>query len=238
MSSVCRQSGVWVFRADLTWVWVLAVQNFGPVAFQSLDLSFYVFKTYVRLPWWLSGKESVCQCRRGRFNPWVGKTPLEKEMATYSSVLAWEIPWTEEPGRLQFRSQRSQTRLANEQQQDPYQRIAVKVRIVSSDVTALQRAWCPGGGCAGGHLSLRVLAIVFLVKETCFPEHQFKPLGHHFWWRPCVSGSCHLNSVSILVLPNKSLSVRFQVIIEDVFTGGSLPFCGWTLCHGAFPPQT
>ena len=27
--------------------------------------------------------------------------PLEKEMATYSSILAWRIPWTEEPGRLQ-----------------------------------------------------------------------------------------------------------------------------------------
>ena len=27
--------------------------------------------------------------------------PLEKEMATHSSILAWEIPWTEEPGRLQ-----------------------------------------------------------------------------------------------------------------------------------------
>ena len=27
--------------------------------------------------------------------------PLEKEMATYSSTLAWKIPWTEEPGRLQ-----------------------------------------------------------------------------------------------------------------------------------------
>ena len=26
--------------------------------------------------------------------------PLEKEMATHSGVLAWEIPWTEEPGRL------------------------------------------------------------------------------------------------------------------------------------------
>ena len=26
--------------------------------------------------------------------------PLEKEMATYSSTLAWKIPWTEEPGRL------------------------------------------------------------------------------------------------------------------------------------------
>ena len=44
---------------------------------------------------------------RLRFNPWVGKEmathwsdPLEKEMATHSSTLAWKIPWTEEPGRL------------------------------------------------------------------------------------------------------------------------------------------
>ena len=34
--------------------------------------------------------------RETRFNPWVGK-----EMATHSSTLAWTIPWTEEPGRLQ-----------------------------------------------------------------------------------------------------------------------------------------
>ena len=27
--------------------------------------------------------------------------PLEKEMATHSSILAWEIPWMEEPGKLQ-----------------------------------------------------------------------------------------------------------------------------------------
>ena len=33
--------------------------------------------------------------------------PLEEEMATCPSILAWEIPWTEEPGRLQsMRSQR------------------------------------------------------------------------------------------------------------------------------------
>ena len=44
---------------------------------------------------------------------WVGflsqKDPLEKEMATHSSILAWEIPWTEEePGSLQsMRSQKS-----------------------------------------------------------------------------------------------------------------------------------
>ena len=29
------------------------------------------------------------------------KDPLEKEMATYSSILAWRTPWTEEPGGLQ-----------------------------------------------------------------------------------------------------------------------------------------
>ena len=29
------------------------------------------------------------------------EVPLEKEMATHSSFLAWEIPWTEEPGGLQ-----------------------------------------------------------------------------------------------------------------------------------------
>ena len=29
------------------------------------------------------------------------EVPLEKEMATHSSILAWKIPWMEEPGRLQ-----------------------------------------------------------------------------------------------------------------------------------------
>ena len=50
-------------------------------------------------PWWLRW---IClQCGRLGFDPWVGKIPLEKSMATHSSVLAWTIPWTEEPGRLQ-----------------------------------------------------------------------------------------------------------------------------------------
>ena len=38
-----------------------------------------------------------------------GEDPLEKEMATYSSTLAWKIPWTEEPGRLQSTGSQSQT---------------------------------------------------------------------------------------------------------------------------------
>ena len=32
--------------------------------------------------------------------PLSGENPLEKEMATHSSILAWRIPWTEEPGWL------------------------------------------------------------------------------------------------------------------------------------------
>ena len=42
-----------------------------------------------------------------------GKDPLEKEMATHSSVLAWEIPWTEEPGGLQSMGLQSQMQLSD-----------------------------------------------------------------------------------------------------------------------------
>ena len=46
-------------------------------------------------------KKSASQCRRYGFNPGVRKIPLEKEMVTLSNILAWGIPWTEEPGGLQ-----------------------------------------------------------------------------------------------------------------------------------------
>ena len=40
--------------------------------------------------------------------------PLEKEMATHSSILTWKIPWAKEPGGLQsIGSQKSRTRLSN-----------------------------------------------------------------------------------------------------------------------------
>ena len=38
---------------------------------------------------------------------------LEEEMATHSSILAWETPWTEEPGGLQSRGLQSRTRLGD-----------------------------------------------------------------------------------------------------------------------------
>ena len=40
--------------------------------------------------------------------------PLEKEIATHSSILAWRTPWTEEPGGLQsMGSKKSRTQLSN-----------------------------------------------------------------------------------------------------------------------------
>ena len=57
------------------------------------------------LPRWDSGKESACQCRRHkrhRFDLWVGKTPSGEGNGNSLSILAWRIPWTEEPDWLQL----------------------------------------------------------------------------------------------------------------------------------------
>ena len=62
-------------------------------------------------PRWLSGKESAYNA--GDVNSIPGSGTLEKEMATRSSILAWEILWTEEPGRLQSPVTKSWTQLSN-----------------------------------------------------------------------------------------------------------------------------
>ena len=53
------------------------------------------------LPHWLSSKEATCSAGdTGDAGLILGsEDPLEKGMATYSSILAWRIPWTEEPGQ-------------------------------------------------------------------------------------------------------------------------------------------
>ena len=51
----------------------------------------------------LSDKDFTCNAKTQeiRVPSLCGKDPLEEEMATHSSILAWKIPWTEEPGGLQ-----------------------------------------------------------------------------------------------------------------------------------------
>ena len=63
--------------------------------------------------------------------------PLEKEIATHSSILAWEISWTEEPGVLQsMGSQRVRHNLAIQQQQ---QRIFPGGKVTSPQSANVQR---------------------------------------------------------------------------------------------------
>ena len=59
-----------------------------------------------------------------------GEDPLEAEMASNSSILAWRIPRTEEPGRLQsMELQRIRHDLATKQQQHSIQRVVRKERL-------------------------------------------------------------------------------------------------------------
>ena len=52
------------------------------------------------LLWRLSGKEYTCDAGDANLIPGSGRSPGEG-MAVHSSILAWKILWTEEPGRLQ-----------------------------------------------------------------------------------------------------------------------------------------
>ena len=54
------------------------------------------------VPRWLSVKKQISLLMlEMQVQSLVQEDPLESEMATHSSILAWKIPWTEEPGRLQ-----------------------------------------------------------------------------------------------------------------------------------------
>ena len=65
------------------------------------------------LPQWLRHKESTCNSEVEG-----GEDPVEKEMATHSCILAWEMPWTVEPSGLQsMGSQRVRHDLVAKQQQ-------------------------------------------------------------------------------------------------------------------------
>ena len=67
-------------------------------------IQFYIYM-YMRLLRWLSS-ERIClpiqKTQEAQVRSLGQEDPLEEEMATHSSILAWEISWTEEPGGLQF----------------------------------------------------------------------------------------------------------------------------------------
>ena len=72
---------------------------------QSEPYLHFPFLVSYRMPYFLGfhgdsdGKESAYNGVQVRYVDW--EDPLEKGIATHSSILAWRIPWTEEPGGLQ-----------------------------------------------------------------------------------------------------------------------------------------
>ena len=72
--------------------------------FTTLCMVFYRLVDFFRdFPGLANGRELACQFRKQEETPvWcLGQNdPLEEGMATHSSILAWRIPWTEEPGSL------------------------------------------------------------------------------------------------------------------------------------------
>ena len=58
---------------------------------------------YLGILRWLNGKESACKAGAVGALGFIpgSERSLEEGMTTHSSILAWEIPWTEEPGGLQ-----------------------------------------------------------------------------------------------------------------------------------------
>ena len=76
----------------------------GSPAFSNTSLNIWKFTVYVLLkgfPYGLGGVKRLRVMRQTRVQSLSREDPLEKEMATHSSNLAWEIPGTEEPGGLQ-----------------------------------------------------------------------------------------------------------------------------------------
>ena len=77
------------------------------------------------------------------FNLWVGKNPLEMEMATHSSILALEIPWTEKPGGYSpWDHKRMRHDLGTNQQQSKYKGKPLTNHI-SKFLTSAE-VYCPG----------------------------------------------------------------------------------------------
>ena len=70
------------------------------------------------------------------------KDPLEKKMATHSSILAWKIPWTEEePGGLHHSVTKSRTQLSDFTFTFTYSLRGTVMFIVSSDPPRSPRKW-------------------------------------------------------------------------------------------------
>ena len=71
----------------------------SPIESKSL---FYIFNRWLTCYWVAQMVKHLSTMRETQVQSLGQEDPLEKEMATHSSTIAWKIPWMEEPGRLQY----------------------------------------------------------------------------------------------------------------------------------------
>ena len=164
--------------------------------FTSLSLSLLICKLGIGLPWWLSAKESACQfrsCKRRGFHPWIRKIPWRRKMAIHSSILAWEIAWTEEPSRLQsMESLKSCHDLTPNPQQQPRcvrAQSLSQVQLLAHEPEPA-RLFCPWnsprqeywGGCH------------FLFQGIFLTQGSYPCLLHLLNWQKVSISLCHLGN--------------------------------------------
>ena len=93
--------------------------------------------------------------------------PLEEEMATHCSILAWEIPWTEEPGGLQVHGvAKSRTRLVTKQQQQGAGHRGDK----EVHLRGQRPPVCPVGSCPGSSRTCCTFSLSHSEKRAVNPQ--------------------------------------------------------------------
>ena len=102
--------------------------------------------------------------------------PLEKEMATHPSILAWRGPWTEEPGGLQSMGSQSRTQLRDwARKHETYTTVTFlnQLTIKKNHLREVRKPW---------HVLVRMAAIKKSTNNKCWRGCGEKGTPLHCWW--------------------------------------------------------
>ena len=108
---MCSKGNIYVYMYICMYIYIhIYIYTF----FFSDSFPFRLLQDIKVLPRWLSDKDLPANAGdEGEMGSVLGQEDsLEEEMATHSSIPAWRIPWTEEPGGLQSRGSQSWTQLS------------------------------------------------------------------------------------------------------------------------------
>ena len=151
-----------------------------------------------RLPRWHSGKETTCQRKRHKrwgFDPWVGKIPWSRKWKL-THILAWKIPWTEEPDRLHsIGLQRVKQDWAHKHTNwafDPWLRKIHECTVLSLANKSCQTSTNSFIWTTKGNISLRKQATLFTSEILSQPSNTIsgkKWLGDPVSWGRCPGAS-------------------------------------------------